>query len=471
MLCRTLDDLPLALELAAARAKVLTPEQILERLSGRLDLLRGGRDADPRQQTLRATIEWSHELLDADEQRLFARLAVFAGGCTLEAAEDLADADVDSLQSLVEKSLLRWTDGRFWMLETIREYAGERLAASREVDELQRRHAEYFLEQARRQDEKLRAGEPEEGPVAVLEQEIDNLRAAVQFGLESGQARFVREITAALPMYWTVRGRYVEARSWLERALALEDSEDDTRRRLLSALGSVAYALGDHPAAVTASDAAAELASRLGGATDRLELLRDLAFAAIRKEEFDEAELLLLERLAAAKAVDNGVAISSCRLNLAHVAGKTGRHADADALLAENLPFVRSKGQARCESVTLASIAEAAINRERAVDVAGEALLAATRALQIDDPPLAVYALELLAVAAAARGDARLAATLLGATETAREAMESPPDDDEAAIRAQALDLIGGEAAIEGAWAEGRTTELGSALELAEATV
>ena len=132
-LCARFDSLPLAVELAAARTKALTPAQILERLSGRLDLLKGGRDADPRQQTLRATIEWSYDLLSPDEQQLFARLSVFAGGCTLEAAEDVAGADLDTLQSLVEKSLLRFTGERYWMLETIREYAAERLGESGET--------------------------------------------------------------------------------------------------------------------------------------------------------------------------------------------------------------------------------------------------------------------------------------------------------------------------------------------------
>ena len=141
-LCRRLDDMPLAVELAAARTKALTPEQILERLSQRLDLLKGGRDADPRQQTLRATIEWCYELLSAEEQQLFARLSVFAGGCTLEAAEEVCDADLDTLQSLVEKSLLRFTDGRYWMLETIREYASRRLAEA--ANEIARKHAEHY---------------------------------------------------------------------------------------------------------------------------------------------------------------------------------------------------------------------------------------------------------------------------------------------------------------------------------------
>ncbi len=141
-ICERLDHLPLAIELAAARVKVLSPKALLERLEQRLPLLGGGtRDAPERQRTLRATIEWSHELLSPDEQRLFARLAIFRGGCTLEAAEAVAGADLDTLQSLVDKSLLRVRDnGRFWMLETIREYATERLEASGEPDEIRRRH-------------------------------------------------------------------------------------------------------------------------------------------------------------------------------------------------------------------------------------------------------------------------------------------------------------------------------------------
>ena len=130
-ICRGLDDLPLALELAAARVKVLSPKQILARLDQRLPLLTGGaRDAPERQRTLRATIEWSYELLTREEQHLFARLSVFVGGCTLEAVEEVAGADLDTLQSLVDKSLLRLSEDRYWMLETIREYAGERLDAA-----------------------------------------------------------------------------------------------------------------------------------------------------------------------------------------------------------------------------------------------------------------------------------------------------------------------------------------------------
>jgi predicted ATPase len=141
-ICRRLDDLPLALELAAARVKALTPEQILQRLERRLPLLTGGpRDAPERQRTLRATIEWSHDLLAEDERRLFARLSVFAGGCTLHAAETVCDADLDTLQSLIDKSLVRHTDGRYWMLETIREFAAEQLGG----EGIRDMHAEHYV--------------------------------------------------------------------------------------------------------------------------------------------------------------------------------------------------------------------------------------------------------------------------------------------------------------------------------------
>jgi predicted ATPase len=472
-LCERLDRLPLALQLAAARLRTFSPEQLLQRLSSRLDMLKGSRDLEPRQQTLRATLEWSHDLLTPDEQRLFRRLAVFTGGCTLEAAEAVCDADAEVLEALVDKSLVQRRDDapepRCWMLESIWEFAAERLAASGEENDLRGRHAQEFRELAGRMEAQLRSGEPEEGPVSLLEADIGNLRAAVEFGLNTGDVESVREITAALPMYWIVRGLYAEGRSWLERALALGDADDDTRRRLLSALGTIAYAQGDHLAAVSASDEAASVATRLGGATERLDLLREQALAALRKGDLESAALFR-ERLAVAIAVDNGVGTSACRLNLASIANKIRRHDRAEALLAENLPFVRSRGQARCEAHTLAQIAETTLYRDRAQDFAEEALLGATRALQIRDNPLTVYCLELFAASAAARGDRPRAATILGATEAAREDMGIAPDEDEAVIRARALELIGEDGSVvEAAWAEGRRQDLASALELAAA--
>jgi hypothetical protein len=192
--------------------------------------------------------------------------------------------------------------------------------------------------------------------------------------------------------------------------------------------------------------------------------------AALRSDDLEAAERLFRERLTLAIAVDNGVAVSSCRLNLAHIANQARRHDVADALLAENLPFVRSKGQARCEAVTLAARAEVVARfRDRPQDCGADAQLGATRALQIGDKPLAVYCLDLFAASAAASGDVRRAETILAATEAAREAMGVPPDEDEEAVRARALELIGERGArAETAWAEGRTLDLEAALELAD---
>jgi len=194
-LCRRLDNLPLAVELAAARVRVLAPGQILERLGQRLDMLKGGRGVDPRQQTLRATIAWSHDLLDEDERRLFARLSVFAGGCTFETAESVVDADVDTLQSLVEKSLVRHTAGRFWMLETIREYAAEQL---REPD-VAEAFAEHYLAFAEAADVELRA-RPETW-LDRLDAEHDNLRAALDRFSTTAQSQKALALAAALARF------------------------------------------------------------------------------------------------------------------------------------------------------------------------------------------------------------------------------------------------------------------------------
>jgi predicted ATPase/class 3 adenylate cyclase len=472
-LCARLDRLPLALQLAAARLRTFSAEQLLERIGTRLELLKGAADLEPRQQTVLATIEWSHELLNSAEQELFRRLAVFVDGCTLDAAEQVCKTDADVLESLVDKSLLQRRDDapepRFWMLEIIHDYAMRQLEASDETDELRRRHADFYRGLAERMDADVRAGEPEEGPVSVLAAEINNVRAAVDFGLERGDVELVREITASLQMYWIMRGPYSEARSWLERALALGDGEDDTRRRLLSALGTIAYTQGDHEVAVRASDEAGRLAMQLGGATEGFELLKDQGFAALMKGDFETAEHLFREGLAVAIAVDNGVGVSSCRLNLAYLANKSRRHEVAENLLAENLPFVRRKGQTRCEAHTLAGMAETTLRRERPSEGADDALLAARRAMQIHDHPTAVYCLDLFAVSAAARGDLRKAALILGATEAAREEMGAGPDEDEDEIRARAGDFLNRDAPeLQAAWAQGRELDLEAAFGLAD---
>ena len=218
-LCARLDALPLAIELAAARAKALSPAQILERLSQRLDLFKGGRDADPRQQTLRATIEWSYELLSPEEQVRFARLAVFRGGCTLEAAEEVCGADLDTLQSLVEKSLLRFTNERYWMLETIREYASERLEDSGEAEELRRQRGDYFLAFAEEAFEVTGSRRPWWDR---LEADHDNLRTVLDWLESVGRTQEALQLAGALYRFWSTRGYLLEGGVRLERLLARE---------------------------------------------------------------------------------------------------------------------------------------------------------------------------------------------------------------------------------------------------------
>jgi predicted ATPase len=202
-LCARLDNLPLAVELAAARTRALSPAQILSRLAFRLDLLAGGRDADPRQQTLRTTIEWSYKLLRKEERRIFRALSVFAGGCTFEAAEEVAGADVDTLQSLVEKSLVRFTDERYWMLETIALLAAERLQQSGEREPVTSRFADGVAARSAR------------GPYGrVVFPDIANWRRALEWSLESDDTELGLRLclgagpwrpTVSEVLHWNVR--------------------------------------------------------------------------------------------------------------------------------------------------------------------------------------------------------------------------------------------------------------------------
>jgi len=203
-LCARLDHLPLAVELAAARTKLLAPDALLERIDRRLDLLKGTRDADERHSTLRATIAWSHDLLDEDDQRLFRRLAVFRGGCTLETAEAVCHADLDTLASLLDKSLVRRRTGqleeeRFWMLETIKEFGRDQLDASGEAHEIGRSHAERMLALARSAHLSEDDDEPFQLEMALAER--DDLRAALDW-CAVNDARLGLELVIALETFW-----------------------------------------------------------------------------------------------------------------------------------------------------------------------------------------------------------------------------------------------------------------------------
>jgi len=294
-LCRRLDLLPLALELAAARTPVFTPEQLLGRLSERLDLLRGGRDADPRQQTLRGTIEWSYDLLSPVEHQLFARLSVFAGGWTFEAAVALcSDLDVLTvLTQLVNKSLVAADDEgeatRYRLLETIRQYARDKLLEANESERLRNLHLDYFVNLAERESPKIKGREIIE-TLHWLEAEYDNFRAALEWGLENNVEATLRLI-GTLAYTWFRRGHALEGLRWANEALAHAKAlpalggeaarqQMVIRAKALQALSFLAYSQGDNPAARKAGEACITLARQLD---DKRMLAIALAFSGASK--------------------------------------------------------------------------------------------------------------------------------------------------------------------------------------------
>jgi predicted ATPase/class 3 adenylate cyclase len=286
--CRRLDDLPLALELAAARVKALSSAQILERLEQRLPLLTGGaRDLPERQRTLHGAIEWSYELLSETEQRLFAGLSVFRGGCTLEAAEEVCEAGLDTLHSLVDKSLLRHTNERYWMLETIREYAGERLDEADETDALVRRHAAYYLALLEER-QPLILGFARRELLAWFGDEEDNLRATLDC-LEGAAPSDGARAASLLVWFWGPRGRLVEGQERLLRLLARTDFAAGTRAMLLQHLSEAELRLGQLDSAESHAQEAVTLAHESGEPRTLAWALRDLAFVASRRGDLDEA--------------------------------------------------------------------------------------------------------------------------------------------------------------------------------------
>ena len=290
-LCSRLDNLPLALELAAARVPVLTPEQLLDRLSRRLDLLKAGRGVDPRQQTLRTTIAWSYDLLGEEERHLFEGLSVFHGGCTLEAAEDVCQADIDTLQSLIDKSLLRRQGDRFWMLETIRDYANERLEGRKEKDDVRGRHADYFLSRA----EDVAAGGPSAlSEVGVrLRDEVGNLRRARERFIASGDSeQEARLAVAALWALWT-QASLRELKAWL--VSALDRSADLDGRLRADVLGAAALAAANWGESAVAREYARESLKIARERNDERQIEWALRVLSFDEPDLDERRRLLHE--------------------------------------------------------------------------------------------------------------------------------------------------------------------------------
>jgi predicted ATPase/class 3 adenylate cyclase len=425
-LCSRLDGLPLAIELAAARTRILSPAQLLERLSSRLDLLKGGRDADPRQQTLRATIEWSYDLLSGEEQRLFRALAVFTGGFTLEAAEAVCSADLDTLESLLDKSLLRWqntdTAPRFWMLETIREFAAELFRSQGEANAVQRRHA-CFMSVSLAEPPRLvdRAGWMQK-----LELERDNLRAALIWAINNETAGTRLTLASAYGWLCMNRGPVKEGISLLVDALG-DGAEEDTQAyaRALWGLGALSWREQDLDSAIRHHDACLVIARSIEDKHLEGRALRALGIVAAEKLEAARSTLLLEKSLAVFRELGDEAEIAECLNILGWAAVVRGDYPTAKELLEEALADSRSAGNhlgfVRCAS-NLAFVAAQQQRFAEALELIREGLVVAREL--VNDGMVGGLLLQLAPIAAE-RGSPEHCAILLGGAEALYEATES----------------------------------------------
>lgn len=374
-ICVRLDGLPLALELAAARSRLLSPQALLARLEHRLQLLtQGPRDVLERQQTLRNTIQWSYDLLSAEEQRLFRRLAVFAGGCTLEVVEAvsqaLGDKTMDVLArvaSLLDKSLVQKTKSmskelHLMMLETIREYGLERLGTSGEMEDTRRAHAAYYLALAEEAEPEL-AGPQQLVWLERLEQEHDNLRAALRWSLEQGEDGQSREtalrLSSALRRFWQVRGHPSEGRDWLEHALAgSEGAMASLRAKALIAAASLAMTQGDTARTEALCQESMPLCKELGDTEGTAHILYLLGWIAYRKGNPASALSLTEEALILFREVGDKDGTAWSLYNSAGLASKQGEYARAQVLIEESLALHRELGNKRGSAYALFQLAE-----------------------------------------------------------------------------------------------------------------
>ncbi len=315
-ICRKVDGLPLAIELAAARVRALTPQTLLGQLNSRLQLLTGGAvDTPARQRTLQATIDWSYQLLATDEQILFQRLAAFAGGCTLEAAAAVVNSGgavvlLNGLESLLDKHLLVQTEvsaePRFRMLETIREYAIERLGASGEADSIRQRHAQYFLELAEAAEPHI-YGTDQRAWIQRLKLEHDNLRSALAWAAPHASALALR-LAGTLGGFWHLSGYSREGRDWLLHALnqatdGMGADIDRLRAKALNQAGYLAIWLRDVPQATTLLEQSMALWRVLGEPRGLARALCDCGLAVYNQGNFANARVLLEESIAAFRTV------------------------------------------------------------------------------------------------------------------------------------------------------------------------
>jgi predicted ATPase len=378
-ICRHLDGLPLALELAAARVKVLSPESLLTRLEQRLPLLTSSvRDAPERQRTMRATIEWSHELLASAEQQLLARLAVFTGGCTLEAAEQVCAADLDTLATLVDDSLLYQSHDRFAMLETIREYALGQLEDSGMADDVRRRHAEFYLALCERAHPKLTQQKREQvAALELLAAEHENLRAALTWALDRDPEETALRLGASLSRYFVFRS-VTEGRQWLTEVLERGGTAARVERaEVLAGAGLLAQAQGAYAKARTLYEDGLRIRRDLGDARGVADSLHNLGWLALHQGEYEQAGSLLEESLSLWRSrTKEPVRISSLNI-LGIVALYQADNARAESLFLECLAIARDRGDQVGLATAINNLSLVSIFRddfEQAVSQAEESL-------------------------------------------------------------------------------------------------
>ncbi len=447
-ICSRLDGIPLALELAAARVGTVPVEKIAERLDDRFRLLAGGaRDALPRQQTLRAMIDWSFDLLDDRERALFARLSAFAGGFSLEAAETVGADDgvgqsdvIELLVGLTDKSIVGLADdgGRYRMLETIREYARERLGEGAEAHAVLRRHRDCFLALAEDAESELAGGPRQAHRLAQLEQEHDNLRAAIRWSLDEPGGEAAARFCGALYLFWVHRGHYREGVRWCEAALAHGAGRigDPVRAKVLLGAGTLAIRLGDALAAKASLERALDLSREMNDRVLEARVLNNLATAAFEVRDFAAAQSLLEQAVSLNRELGDRTREVICLVNLANAAYSLGDVMAVTAPLERAIALSRSLGLRALESDALGHLAMQAYHRGDYDDARalGEAAVAMDREIGVRSHE--AQKLLRLAQIAMAAGD------FAGARGRMREALTADRDLESSAGQADDLDEV-----------------------------
>jgi predicted ATPase len=494
-ICRRLDGLPLAIELAAARIKIFSPQELLQRLDRRLPLLtQGPADLPPHDQVLENAIAWSYGLLSPSERTLLNRLAVFYGGFTLAAAEaicvfptttrgnalELPDS-TSSLVALLDQSLLLRQQGgaptaesRFLMLETIREFVQERLRESGELDVLQRRHGEYFTGWAEHAEYQLCG--PDQGPwLTNIELEFDNLRAVLSWSLDTGQIEMAARMVCALAVFWRRRGHLSEGRRWLERVLPHMlpgIASVRLRAKTLQAAGSLAYRQGDWSPAQGWLKESLVLYQSCGDQTGTARVLFDLGWIAIDQGDWIEAARLNQASLELAREVDDRPGIYRALTNLGWTRLCTGEQDEAAAFFAEAYELSRHGGHTKGMAVSLANLGWIALARNNLALAAAQAKESLKIYQLLGEKELLAECLEILVVVALREGDNERAARLSGASHAIWKVLHvsRSPTQYSAATHAEAVaalqrELSGG--VFSSIWQQGREMSLESVVELA----